>query len=157
MEEKQMNKKFFTLLLFLVVLLSVIVAGCQTEVAQETMPEAEEQTEPVATEEVAIMNYIDVSPTEAKELIETKESLIVLDVSPKYAEGHLPGSINIYIDELEARVTELDPNSPVLVYCHVDSVSIRGAEVLIANGFKKVYRLAVNYAAWVDAGYDIEK
>ena len=44
-----------------------------------------------------------------------------------------------------------------LVYCHVDSVAIQGAQKLVDAGFMKVYRLAGNYKAWVDAGYPIEK
>jgi rhodanese-related sulfurtransferase len=43
-----------------------------------------------------------------------------------------------------------------LVYCHVDSVAIQGAQKLVDAGFIHVYRLEGNYAAWVDAGYPVE-
>jgi rhodanese-related sulfurtransferase len=103
--------------------------------------------------------YIDVTPAEAKKLIEENPDLIIIDVSPAYAEGHLPGAVNYYLGDssLDAAIPMLDKNATYLVYCHVDSVAIQGAQKLVDAGFKHVYRLAGNYAAWVDAGYPIEK
>lgn len=103
--------------------------------------------------------YIDVTPAEAKELIDTVPDLVIIDVSPKYAEGHLPNAINYYAGDgsLDKAIPNLDKNKPYLVYCHVDSVSILGAQKLVDAGFKTVYRLQGNYSAWVNAGYPIEK
>lgn len=108
---------------------------------------------------VAELAYQDVSPAEAKALIESKANLVVLDVSNKYADGHLPGAINYYVGDgsLDKAIPSLNKNVPYLVYCHVDSASISGAQKLIDAGFKEVYRMSGNYAAWLAAGYDIEK
>jgi rhodanese-related sulfurtransferase len=104
-------------------------------------------------------SYVDLSPIEAKELIDSTSDLVIIDVSPKYAQGHLPGAINYYLGDgsLDEAIPTLDKTKTYLVYCHVDSVSIAGAQKLIEAGFTKVYRLEGNYAAWVDAGYPIEK
>jgi rhodanese-related sulfurtransferase len=138
----------------LAAIMMLVFAGCQqkaeTEMAIDVQSESTESME-------AQSGYVDVTPMQAKELMETREDLVVLDVSPKYAEGHLPNSINIYIGELEKRIGELDKGKPYLVYCHVDSVSQQGAQMLVDNGFMEVYRLEGNYAAWVDAGYAVEK
>ena len=103
--------------------------------------------------------YTDVTPAEAKALIDENPDLIIIDVSPAYAEGHLPGAVNYYLGDgsLDAAIPMLDKNATYLVYCHVDSVAIQGAQKLVDAGFKNVYRLAGNYSAWVDAGYPIEK
>ena len=103
--------------------------------------------------------YMDVSPAEAKALIDANPDLIIIDVSPNYAQGHLPGAINYYLGDgsLDEAIPNLDKNKKYLVYCHVDSVAIRGAQKLVDVGFKNVYRLQGNYSAWVDAGYPIEK
>jgi len=79
-------------------------------------------------------------------------------VSPFYAQGRIPGSINYYLGNgsLDNAIPTLDKNKIYLVYCHVDSVSIAGANKLIEAGFKTVYRLAGNYSAWVNAGYPVE-
>ena len=102
--------------------------------------------------------YIDVSPEEAKNLIDTNPDLIVIDVSPHYDEGHLPGAVHYYLGDgsLDAVIPSLDPNGEYLVYCHVDSVAIAGAQRLIDAGFTTVYRLEGNFGAWRAAGYPIE-
>ena len=102
--------------------------------------------------------YTDVTAAEAKELTDTNPDLIVIDVSPHYDDGHLPGAINYYLGDgsLDAAIPSLDKNKDYLVYCHVDSVSISGAQKLVDAGFETVYRLEGNYQAWVDAGYPVE-
>ena len=59
-------------------------------------------------------------------------------------------------EELDNAIPNLDPNGKYLVYCHVDSVAIAGAEKLIDAGFTTVYRLEGNYGGWVAAGYEVE-
>ena len=102
--------------------------------------------------------YTDVSAVEAKELIDSTPDLVIIDVSPKYDEGHIPGAVNYYIGDgsLDQAIPTLDKNKEYLVYCHVDSASISGAQKLVDAGFSPVYRLKGNYKAWVDAGYPIE-
>lgn len=104
------------------------------------------------------IGYIDVTAQGAKDLIDTKPELIIIDVSPYYDNGHIPGAINYYIGDnsLDDAIPTLDKNKEYLVYCHVDSASITGAKKLIDAGFTNVYRLKGNYQAWVDAGYPIE-
>jgi rhodanese-related sulfurtransferase/predicted small secreted protein len=113
----------------------------------------------VATPAATPGAYTDLTPEQAKQLIDTTPDLVILDVSPKYAEGHLPGAINHYIGDgsLEAAIPTLDQSVPYLVYCHFDSASIPGAQALVDAGFPTVYRLEGNYSAWVDAGYPVEK
>ena len=109
-------------------------------------------------EEQPDKKYIDVTAEEAKNLIDTNPNLIVIDVSPHYNTGHLPGAIHYYLGDgsLDAAIPSLDPNAEYLVYCHIDSVAIAGAQKLIDAGFTTVYRLEGNYAAWRNAGYPIE-
>ena len=110
-------------------------------------------------EEEMMDEYMDLTPEEAKKLIDENPDLIIIDVSPKYDDGHLPGAINYYIGDgsLDDAIPTLDPEAKYLVYCHVDAASIPGAQKLVDAGFKNVYRLEGNYAAWVDAGYEVEK
>lgn len=174
-------KRYFVILLAIttVVLLN---AGCAQ--TPEAEPEAVEMTEDEVVsepdeaeadvvgeepngsemEEITVgrmtdIGYYDVSPEEANMLIDTVPDLVVVDVSPKYDEGHLPGSINYYVGDgsLDVAIPDLDMDKPYLVYCHVDSAAIAGATKLVEAGFDPVYRLEGNYSAWVAAGYPIEK
>ena len=103
-------------------------------------------------------SYTDISPAEAKQMIDENPGLIIIDVSPAYEAGHLPGAVNYYLGDgsLDAAIPMLDRNATYLVYCHVESVSRQGAQKLVDAGFMNVYRLEGEYGAWVDAGYPIE-
>lgn len=129
----------------------------EMEQGAEEVMEDEEEAEEVMEEETE--GYMDVTPQEAKIIIDENPDLVIIDVSPKYDEGHLPGAVNYYLGDgsLDNAIPTLDPEGKYLVYCHVDSVSISGAQALVDAGFKNVYRLEGNYSAWVDAGYEIEK
>jgi putative hemolysin/rhodanese-related sulfurtransferase len=106
-----------------------------------------------------VTGYTEVTVAQAKELIEKTPGLIIIDVSPVYEDGHIPGAVNYYVGDgsLDAAIPSLDPRATYLVYCHVDSAAILGAQKLVDAGFTNVYRLKGNYMAWVDAGYEIER
>ena len=158
---------------FTITILSLSLTNCTSpqEDVETQMPETtvteEKMAEDITMEENTnetmgkenMSSYIDVTPQEAKKLIDENPGLIIIDVSPNYDNGHLPGAVSYYIGDgsLEKAIPSLDPNGKYLVYCHVDSVAIAGAQALVDAGFKNVYRLAGNYAAWVDAGYPVEK
>jgi len=126
-----------------------LIVSCKGGVASE---EAEEESAEETT------GYIDVTPEEAKDLIENNPDLIIIDVSPNYASGHLSGAVNYYVGDgsLDNVIPTLDKEAKYLVYCHVDSAAILGAQKLADSGFKNVYRLEGNYSSWVDAGYEVE-
>jgi len=102
--------------------------------------------------------YMDVTPAEAKALMDNNPNLIVIDVSPAYAEGHLPKAFNFPVGDgtLNATIPILEPEAMYLVYCHVMTASVAGAQKLIDAGFTNVYRLEGEYDAWIEAGYPIE-
>ena len=102
--------------------------------------------------------YVDISPKVANAIIGSISDLVIIDVSPMYDKGHIPGSVNHFVGDgsLEAAIPTLDKTMTYLVYCHTDSASISGASMLIEAGFEKVFRLEGNFSAWVDAGYPVE-
>lgn len=174
--KKMLKILTFSLVALMFILTFSFLSACKTgsetgtaaeteteEVNQEESMEEEEdmaaQEEMEEEEDEAIPGYIDVTAEEAKELIDNNPDLLIIDVSPSYDAGHIPGAVNYYIGDgsLDNAIPDLDPEAMYLVYCHVDSASIGGAQKLVDAGFTNVYRLAGNFAAWVDAGYDVEK
>ena len=161
-----MKKKIFIAFLLLATV-SLVGFSCNKKTAQKdqvsNVPVEEkltpEEADIMANQEVTQSGYIDVSPKEAKRLINENENLVVIDVSPAYAKGHLPGAINYYVGDgsLDEAIPTLDKTKDYLIYCHVDSASIAGSQKLIDAGFPKVYRLFGNYSAWVNAGFEVEK
>ncbi len=155
------------IIIIIVIVILTITAGYfiyQLTLPGPVMENQENQTDTnIQKNESSIMNenlsYMDISPETAKIFIDTKPELVIIDVSPHYAEGHLPRAIHYYLGDgsLDNAIPNLNPDKEYLVYCHVDSVSIAGAQKLIDAGFDSVYRLEGNYPAWVDAGYPVEK
>jgi NADPH-dependent 2,4-dienoyl-CoA reductase/sulfur reductase-like enzyme/peroxiredoxin family protein/rhodanese-related sulfurtransferase/TusA-related sulfurtransferase len=65
------------------------------------------------------------------------EGYVLLDVRTKveYEQGNIPGSVNIPIDELREKLTELDKSKPVVAYCQVGLRGHLATRLLIQNGF----------------------
>lgn len=88
------------------------------------------------------------------------EALVVLDVrTPKeFAEGHVPGAINISHDELEARLLELeaDRDRDVVVYCRSGKRAGLALDMLEKAGFKRLYHLEGDYLGWAAASRPVE-
>jgi rhodanese-related sulfurtransferase len=66
----------------------------------------------------------------------------------EYAGGHVPGTLNIPLQELDARATELDPARWVIVACASGTRSAMAAHKLKAKGFRKV----MNAGTWRNLG-----
>jgi rhodanese-related sulfurtransferase len=86
------------------------------------------QTQTLNTE----IGYGDISVEQAKFLIESKPSLIILDVrtQEEYDDGYLENAILIPVDELENRLDELSKNDELLVYCRTGNRSSSAVNIL---------------------------
>lgn len=60
-----------------------------------------------------------ITTTELNELLQTGQRFQMIDVRSRseYATGHVPGSINIPMDEIEARLYDLHDQDPVVLIC----------------------------------------
>ena len=97
---------------------------------------------------------------EPKALVEriawADSSLVVLDVRTpaEYAEGHVPGAINIPHTELGARIAELAGarEKDIVVYCKSGVRAEEALGVLGKAGFKRLYHLKGDYTRWSEEG-----
>lgn len=140
---------------------TLVLAACSAPAPQPTEAAAplapvDSQVTELAPEPLET-GYVELSVQEAQDLMAVTPDLVIVDVSPAYAAGHLPGAISLPLSQLEGRLNELDPSRPHLVYCHGDGPAIQGAEILVNNGFLTVYRLLGNYQGWVEAGLPVEQ
>lgn len=85
------------------------------------------------------------------------ENIILLDVrsEEEYHNGHVEGAINIPVDNLRDRLSELDPNKTIVEYCQVGIRGYVADRILSQNGYKVLnvtggYRSAVNQNISID-------
>ena len=86
--------------------------------------------------------YVNITAEEAKQIMDTEEGYIILDVrtQEEYDEGHIPGAILIPDTEIEARAGEelTDKDQLILVYCRSGRRSKLAAEILVELGYTNI-------------------
>jgi hydroxyacylglutathione hydrolase len=83
---------------------------------------------------------------------------VVLDVrgEGEWNAGHLRGSLNVPIGELDRRLGELPRERPVIVHCQTGARAAMAASLLRARGFRDVAQFPGGFAEWLAAGQPVE-
>jgi len=85
--------------------------------------------------------------------------LIVLDVrdQPEYNFNHICNATLIPLSVLESRLNELEPynDTEIIIYCRTGSRSASASQILVNNGFTKVYNMNGGITEWKSAGYEV--
>lgn len=79
------------------------------------------------------------SPKAALEYRAATPELVVLDVRTpgEYAQGHLEGSVNIPVEELEGRLAEVPADRPLLIYCRRGARAERAYNIIKEKSRKR--------------------
>ena len=130
-------KKSKYLLAALLMATSIGATACSQK--QEAKPEAkQEETKPA---EVQAMKGEDLAKIEADK--KQKENYLVVDVraAEEYKSGHIKFAINMPIDSFEKDYKKIESfkDKDVVLYCNSGKKSGKAAEILVNNGFTKVY------------------
>ena len=100
--------------------------------------------------------YMNITAEEAKQIMDTEEGYIILDVrtQEEYDEGHIPGAILIPNTEIEARAEEelTDKDQLILVYCRSGRRSKLAAEILVELGYTNIRE----FGGIIDWPYEVE-
>ncbi|MDW8129191.1 MAG: molybdopterin-synthase adenylyltransferase MoeB [Bryobacterales bacterium] len=94
----------------------------------------------------------DIEPRQLKQLLESRERIVVVDVREphEYRICHLPGAKLIPLNELPRRLHELDSSEEIVVHCRSGQRSAKAVELLRQAGFRKVRNLRGGILAWSD-------
>lgn len=104
----------------------------------------------------------ELEPVPAVELLKRarKALVTVLDVRPaeEYAAGHLPGAINVPLEQLERRLAKLPRRKEIVAYCRGPYclLSFEAVRRLRKRGFE-ARRLEKDFPEWRAAGLPVER
>jgi NADPH-dependent 2,4-dienoyl-CoA reductase/sulfur reductase-like enzyme/peroxiredoxin family protein/rhodanese-related sulfurtransferase/TusA-related sulfurtransferase len=104
-----------------------------------------------AKDPVAVSGYVagnilsgKMTPLYWRELQEadlSKVTLIDVRTADEYALGSIPGAVNIPLDDMRDRLSEISHDKPVWVFCGVGLRGYLASNILKGNGFKEVKNL----------------
>jgi rhodanese-related sulfurtransferase len=98
-------------------------------------------------------------PARLMELLDSEQAPLVVDLRApvEYRIAHIPGAINIPLDDLEARIDELRNPNGVLIYC-LNGARTRQAEpILYAHNVENIYHLKGTLQTWLKQQLPYEK
>ena len=101
--------------------------------------------------------YVNITAEEAKQIMDSEEGYIILDVrtQEEYDEGHIPGAIVISHEEIAEKAEEVltDKDQLILVYCRSGRRSKIAAEALAELGYTNIKE----FGGILDWPYEVEK
>jgi phage shock protein E len=98
-----------------------------------------------------------VAPAALHEIASSTDAPLVLDVRTpeEYAAGHVPGAVLIPHDQLAARLSELDRDRWVLVYCKSGRRAGIAEQLLAEEGFD-VRQMEGSWQRWLAEGRPVD-
>jgi rhodanese-related sulfurtransferase len=93
------------------------------------------------------------------EKLDTDKAPLVVDVRApaEFGVAHIPGAVNIPLDEIEARLNEFKHNNGVLIYCINGSRTRQAEAILLGADIPNVYHLEGTFSGWIQGKHPIEK
>ena len=86
--------------------------------------------------------YMNITAEEAKQIMDSEEGYIILDVrtQEEYDQGHIPGAIVISHEKISEKAEEVltDKDQLILVYCRSGRRSKLAAEALVELGYTNI-------------------
>ena len=100
--------------------------------------------------------YVNITAEEAKEIMDSEEGYIILDVrtQKEYDQGHIPGAIVISHEEIAEKAEEVltDKDQLILVYCRSGRRSKIAAEAMVELGYTNIKE----FGGIIDWPYEVE-
>ena len=138
-------------------LLCILLTACGNDSSIGIIGGADGPTSIIVAEKGEKAMYEQITPEEAKKIMDSGEEHIILDTreQDEFDEGHIPGAILIPYTEIENKAIEMIPDKDklILVYCRSGRRSKIAAESLAKLGYTNVKE----FGGIIDWPYEVEK
>jgi rhodanese-related sulfurtransferase len=105
------------------------------------------------------METVSADYVENMDLSDENTHLVDVLSEDHFEEKHIPGSVNIPLDQVATRaLDEFDKDTEIVVYCKDEEcgASPKAAEKLEKLGFEKVKDFEGGLAEWKNSGHEVE-
>ncbi len=139
------------------ILLCILLTACGNDSSIGIIGGADGPTSIIVAEKGEKAMYEQITPEEAKKIMDSGEEHIILDTreQDEFDEGHITGAILIPYTEIENKAEEMlpDKDAQILVYCRSGRRSKIAAESLAELGYTNVKE----FGGIIDWPYEVEK
>ncbi|MET1249022.1 rhodanese-like domain-containing protein [Sporolactobacillus sp. STCC-11] len=82
--------------------------------------------------------YEERTPEEVERLLRNHIPVSIIDVREpfEFADGHIPGAVNLSVNEIQNRIGEINNDQEHIMVCHSGSRSGVACAILSASGYK---------------------
>lgn len=102
--------------------------------------------------------YQDISAEEYQSQFNRIDHMLVDVREPEeFVQAHLPGAINIPLNDLMMRAGEIPNQRPVVLVCARGNRSAIAAEALSMSGYTSLYNLEEGTIGWMFKGLPVER
>ena len=136
--------------IWLIALAVIVVAVAGVVVWQGMSPAAAPAAAGVTQALITPADYqAEFGSTEARHL------LVDVRTPEEFAEGHIPGAVNISLQTLAERLDEIPRDQPVVVYCRSGNRSAQATQILRQAGFD-AHNMTGGMNSWTASGFAVE-
>lgn len=100
-------------------------------------------------------SYQNVDPGELYRALESGAWVVDVRTPQEFAQGHVPGAVNLPLQEIAAWADRLPKDKPVYLYCRSGNRSRQAAEFLKKKGYTNLYNVVGGVLAIERAGYPL--
>ncbi len=145
-------RRYFVLAL--VVTATVLSIGACSS-AQPSAAASSAQPQAVAVAQPKVNTKI--APADYQARFGTSADHVLIDVRTpeEFASGHIANAVNIPVDQLASRLSEVPQDKAVVLYCRSGNRSNQAAQILDRAGYTQIYDLG-GIVNWVQQGFPVQ-